>query len=84
MYLTDLISAKDMIRFRNTCPTEEWIREQDRRLVDIYKEYTFLLMNEAALQKWGNEETASALQHALIAISSIDYIISLATAGITQ
>jgi hypothetical protein len=84
MYLTDLMTARDMIRFRNTQPSEEWIREQDRRLEEIYKEYTFLLMNEAVSQGWNDTQTSEALRHALIAISSIDYVISKATAGLTQ
>ena len=84
MYLTDLISAKDMVKIRRTRPSEEWIAEQDRRLAEIYKEYTILVMGEAARSGWGDDYTSEALKHAMIAISSVDYIISKVTEGPTQ
>jgi hypothetical protein len=84
MYLTDLISAKDMVRLRNTHPSEEWIAEQDRRLADIYKEYTALLLNEANRERWGDDYLSHALRHAMVAISSVDYIIYKVTEGPTQ
>jgi hypothetical protein len=83
MYLTDLISAKDMVRFRTTHPSYEWIVEQDHRLNDIYREYVFLLMAEARRGGW-EDQAPDAIKHAMIAISSIDYIISKATEGPTQ
>jgi len=84
MFLSDLISAKDMVRFRDTHPSEEWIKEQDVRLTDIYKEYTILLLNEARRQGWESEASSEALTHALIAISAVDYLIFKATEGPTQ
>jgi len=84
MYLTDLISAQDMVRIRHTRPTEQWITEQDRRLEDIYKEYSYLLTLEGVRSGWGDDVTVEAIKHALIAISSIDYIISKVTEGPSQ
>jgi len=83
MFLSDLISAKDLIRFRNTHPSEEWIKAQDERLRGIYVQYVEVLTIEMMRQDRG-AETGEAIQHALVTISAIDYLIHKVTEGPTQ
>jgi len=83
MFLSDLISASDLIRFRHTQPSAEFIKDQDKRLEQVYVEYTKLLVIELERAGYG-DKSAEAIPHALIAIASIDYLISKATEGPTQ
>jgi len=75
MYLTDLVSAGEMVKYRKTIPSPEFQEEQNKRLGGIFEEYGTILSFESNRHGWSEEEFVYALGHALIAIRAIDYLI---------